>query len=558
MNNKEIAGIFSLLARLMELHGENSFKTKAYSGAAFRIEKLPRPLENSDIKTLAIPGIGAAISDKINLILETGSLPLLEEYLAKTPAGVVDMLSVKGIGPRKIALLWKELGVESVGELAYACQENRLVPLKGFGAKTQESILKSIEFIQNNKGYFLYAAIEEFAGQTLQELKQHFPDRQIFITGDFRRQMPFLKTLSFVTDIPGKELIARFSALENTKVSSEGKVLRVQTEAVPELTFYLTEPQHILPELFKTTAAPAFSKAFFEKYKLPESLNDETDAFSSNHLQYLPPALRENEHGLRLAETQQVPELIRLSDIKGIIHCHSTYSDGLNTLEEMALGAMERGYEYLVISDHSQIAVYANGLSPERIRQQHADIEAFNQRMAPFRIFKSIESDILNDGRLDYEDEVLASFDLVIASVHSNLKMPEEKAMQRLLRAIENPFTTILGHPTGRLLLSREGYPVDHKKIIDACAANNVVIEINAHPRRLDLDWSWIPYALEKGVMLSINPDAHSVSGMDLIKYGVLSAQKGGLTASHNLSSKSREELEALLKNKSPGISKIS
>lgn len=548
MNNKEIAGIFSLLAKLMELHGENSFKAKAYSSAAFRIEKLPQSLENSNLKALSIPGIGTAIWEKIHLIVESGNLPLLDEYLKKTPAGVVDMLSIKGIGPKKIALLWQELGIESIGELAYACQENRLISLKGFGAKTQESILENIEFIQNNKGYFLYAAIEEFAEQTLRELKQYFPDRQIFITGDFRRQMPFIKTLSFVTNTSRKELIARFSALENTKISSEGDVLRIQTEAVPELAFHLTEPQHIFQELFKTTAAPAFSKAFFKKYKLPEALNDETDAFSSNHLQYLPPALRENEDGLRLSETHQVPQLIQPSDIKGIIHCHSTYSDGLNTLEEMALGAIERGYEYLVISDHSQIAVYANGLSPERIRQQHAEIKELNQKLAPFRIFKSIESDILNDGRLDYEDEVLGSFDLVIASVHSNLKMPEEKAMQRLIRAIENPFTTILGHPTGRLLLSREGYPVDHKKIIDACAANKVVIEINAHPRRLDLDWSWVSYALAKGVMLSIDPDAHSVSGMDLVKYGILSAQKGGLTKEHNLSSQSREELETLLK----------
>jgi DNA polymerase (family 10) len=548
MNNKEIAGIFSLLAKLMELHGENSFKTKAYSGAAFRIEKLPQPLESSDLDTLSVPGIGAAIAEKIRVLLTTGSLPLLEAYLAKTPAGVMDMLSIKGIGPKKIALLWQELGIESIGELAYACQENRLISLKGFGAKTQESILKNIAFIQNNKGYFLYATIEAFANQTLEELKQQFPSHRVFITGDFRRQMPFLKTLSFVTDISETDLIARFSALAHTKLHSEPGLLRVQTEAAPELGFHLTESRQVLSELFKTTAAPAFAKAFLEQYTLPVEVKEEAEIFSSNGLQYVPPALRESEEGLRLAEIHQVPEVIRPSDIKGIIHCHSTYSDGLNSLEEMSLGAIERGYEYLVISDHSQIAVYANGLSTDRIRQQHAEIAALNQRLAPFRIFKSIESDILNDGRLDYEDEILASFDLVIASVHSNLKMPEEKAMERLLRAIENPFTTILGHPTGRLLLSREGYPIDHKKIIEACAANKVVIEINAHPRRLDLDWSWIPYALEKGVLLSVDPDAHSVAGMDLIKYGVLSAQKGGLTAAQNLSSKSREELELFLK----------
>jgi DNA polymerase (family 10) len=216
----------------------------------------------------------------------------------------------------------------------------------------------------------------------------------------------------------------------------------------------------------------------------------------------------------------------------------------------MAIAARDKGYEYLVISDHSQAAFYANGLFPDRIILQHAEIDLLNEKLAPFRIFKSIEADILHDGSLDYNAEVLSSFDLVIASVHSNLKMSEEKAMQRLLTAIQNPFTTILGHPTGRLLLSREGYPVDHKMLIDACVEHNVVIEINAHPRRLDLDWSWIPYALDKGAMLSVDPDAHSIKGMDLVKYGVYAAQKGGLTKERNLSSMGLEAFSAFLRNK--------
>jgi len=239
-----------------------------------------------------------------------------------------------------------------------------------------------------------------------------------------------------------------------------------------------------------------------------------------------------------------------VKDIKAIIHSHSNWSDGSNTIEEMAKACIEKNYEYLVISDHSKSAFYANGLTEERIKEQHTYIDELNKKFAPFKIFKSIECDILNDGNLDYSANILFTFDLVIASVHSNLKMTEEKAMMRLINAIENPYTTILGHMTGRLILSRPGYPVDHKKIIDACAANNVVIELNAHPRRLDMDWRFIHYALEKNVLISIDPDAHSTSGFNDIKYGVLAAQKAQLTKEKNLSSFSLQQFENFLANK--------
>ncbi len=239
-----------------------------------------------------------------------------------------------------------------------------------------------------------------------------------------------------------------------------------------------------------------------------------------------------------------------MDDIKGIIHSHSNWSDGSNTIEEMAKNAIAKGFEYLVISDHSKSAFYANGLQIERIKEQHHYIDELNTQLAPFKIFKSIESDILNDGSLDYGNEILATFDLVIASVHSNLKMSEEKAMQRLIKAIENPYTTILGHMTGRLLLSRKGYPVDHKRIVDACVANHVVIEINANPSRLDIDWRHMDYALEQNVLLSINPDAHSPEGFDDIRYGVSVAQKALLAKEQNLSSFGLQELETYLLNR--------
>ena len=290
------------------------------------------------------------------------------------------------------------------------------------------------------------------------------------------------------------------------------------------------------PEFLKKWVEnPLFNKNF--KFIYPQSL------FEQVGIPFIPPAQREDPAIIEQVKIQALKSPIQIEDIKGIIHAHSTWSDGVHSIEQMALAAIEKGFEYLVISDHSKSAFYANGLQVERIRAQHKEIDLLNKKLAPFVIFKSIESDILNDGSLDYPDEVLESFDIVIASIHSNLKMTEEKAMMRLLNAINNPFTSILGHLTSRLLLSRKGYPVNHTAIIEACANNDVVIELNAHPRRLDMDWRFIPEALKSDVLISINPDAHAVEGYDDCKYGVLVAQKAGLTAAQNLSSFSLEEM---------------
>jgi DNA polymerase (family 10) len=250
------------------------------------------------------------------------------------------------------------------------------------------------------------------------------------------------------------------------------------------------------------------------------------------------------------AAAHAIPDLITTADIRGVIHTHSTWSDGLFSIQQMAEACISRGYEYLVVSDHSVTSFYANGLDAQRIMKQHEEIDALNQKLSPFKIYKSIECDILGDGRLDYDDAILSSFDLVIVSVHQNLKMTEEKAMSRLLQAIANPHTRILGHPSGRLLLSRKAYPLDYPALIAACKQYDVVIEINANPRRLDIDWQWIQEAIHQGVMLSVNPDAHTIEGIDDIRYGVLSAQKGMLTADMNLSSLTREAFEQFLKRK--------
>jgi DNA polymerase (family 10) len=268
-----------------------------------------------------------------------------------------------------------------------------------------------------------------------------------------------------------------------------------------------------------------------------QKANSETEYFSNAQLEMIPSALRESAAILELAKKRVIPALIEPTDIRGIIHCHSNWSDGSHTIEEMARAAISRGLEYLVISDHSKSAFYAQGLLETKIREQHLYIDELNDKLYPFKIFKSIESDILNDGSLDYSNEVLATFDLVIASVHSNLKMSEEKAMMRLINAIKNPYTTILGHLTGRLLLSRPGYPVNHEAIIDACAANNVVIELNANPSRLDIDWRYIQKAIQKNVLLSIDPDSHHIDGLDDTTFGVMVAQKAMMSKENNLSS---------------------
>lgn len=549
MTNREIADYFSLLSKLMDIHGDNAFKIKSYSITAYNIEKAPGEISAMDDGQLfSLKGIGEATGKKIREIQQTGHMAALDKILAETPPGILDMLSIKGIGPKKIALIWKEMGIESIGELEYACIENRLVEVKGFGAKTQEAILESIRFLQQNQGFHLWAHVEDMANGIVAQLQKTFPDNLFSTTGEIRRQVETIEHVEIMSDVDKNALIQQFQNIPDTLIEEEpNERLLIQIPNEPKIRCHLNSKDNYYQTLFATTGSAEFMTAFLEKYSLPGTVSSEQEIFSKNNLQYIPPAQRETAHILELAANNQLQELIQPTDIKAIIHSHSTWSDGKNTIEEMAKAAIDNGFEYLVISDHSQAAYYAKGLTPERIAAQHQEVDALNDKLAPFKIFKSIEADILGDGNLDYNPNVLKTFDLVIASVHSNLKMSLEKAMDRVMNAVKNPFTTILGHPTGRLLLSRAGYPLDHKAVIDACAEHNVVIEINAHPRRLDLDWRWIEYAIEKGVLLSIDPDAHSVNGYKDVYYGVMAAQKGGLTARQNLSSFTLAEFETFL-----------
>jgi len=552
MDNYQIAEIFSLLSKLTDIHAENNFKAKSYAIAAFHIEKLPEQLSETPKEKIAlIKGIGESSAKKIIEILETGSLKALQELIEKTPIGVIEMLNIKGIGPKKISTIWKEMEIESIGELLYACKENRLKLYKGFGEKTQQNVIETIEFYLSNQGSNLYPQVEAVEPQITPYLQKLFGAENVYLTGSFKRQLEIIDELEYVVKNSIENIKPKFQTANPPELLEENTdSLLYKLLNGLKLRLY-SDTDAFEKKCFFTSGSPEFVNAFIFQYPdidFSESSGaDDSSTFKQAGISYIPHCLREMPEIIEQAKTAPLLQQIQPGDIKGIIHSHSNWSDGSNTLEEMAKAAKEQGYEYLVISDHSKSAFYANGLTEERIQAQHEQINFLNSKLQGFKIFKSIESDILYDGSLDYSNAVLATFDLVIASVHSILKMIEEKAMERLITAIENPYTTILGHMTGRLLLSRKGYPVDHKKIIDACAANNVVIELNAHPSRLDIDWRQIDYALKKNVLISIDPDAHTIEGFKDTRYGVLAAQKAMVTKEQNLSSMGLADFEAFV-----------
>jgi DNA polymerase (family 10) len=545
MDNAAIADNFSLLSKLMDINGENSFKTKTYSIAAYNIENLPVQLKDTPRENLfRLKGIGDSIGNKVVEMLDTGQLSVLNEYIQQTPPGVIELLNIKGLGPKKIHTIWKQMEIESVGELLYACNENRLTLFKGFGEKTQQNVQEAIEFYLQNQGSFLYAQIDEVFPQIDTYLKKLFGADKVAVTGAYRRQDLTIDELEFVIQESNDVIKPKFQTAQPPELleETESSIIYKLKNGL-KIKLYTTGTSTLTERLFYTTGPASFTKSFQQQFSglsLTDAASEEA-IFAKANIQYIPAYLRNSADSIVKAKKNQIPDPIQTSSITSIIHSHSNWSDGVNTIEEMANECIRRGLEFLVISDHSKAATYAKGLSEERIREQHRYIDQLNEKYLqlpkPFKIFKSIECDILTDGSLDYTKDILAKFDLIIASVHSNLKMTEEKAMHRVITAINNPYVTILGHMTGRLLLSRKGYPLDHKKVIDTCAENNVVIELNAHPRRLDIDWQWIDYALQKNVLLSINPDAHSLDGFDDIKYGVLAAQKGGLSKEQNLSS---------------------
>jgi len=556
MENKSIARSFRLLSQLMELHNENSFKIKTVANAALKIDKLPYSISSKTLEEIElIDGLGKSTSAKVWELLQTGSMIDLQNILANTPEGIVDMLGIKGIGPKKILIIWKDLGIENIGELYYACNENRLIEAKGFGLKTQEEIKKVIEFKMAAEGKFLYAHSEHLADNLKAELLIWLtaiePTPLLTAAGAFRRYCEIIEELDFVigSDVPDTVIaqLPAFASLpfvqetENLFVAMSPFGLKIQVHVYSKTDFALN--------LFMLTGNEAHVSAVLSLAG-EGPFTDENEIYAKAGLAFVTPELREGLNEIELAKSNQLPKLIVYEDLKGSLHNHSTWSDGVHTLEQMAVHCKDTlKLEYLGMCDHSKSAFYANGLNEQRIYAQHQEIDALNIKLAPFKIFKGIESDILNDGSLDYSEDILKTFDFVVASVHSNLRMDEQKATARLIKAIENPYTTILGHPTGRLLLSRKGYPIDYTKVIDACAANKVVIEINANPLRLDLDWRYHRYALEKGVLLSVNPDAHRMEGFRDMHYGVYIGRKGGLEAEQCLNAFTLAEITDYFNN---------
>jgi len=466
MSNKEIARAFNLLGKVMELHDENPFKIRSYTSAYGSLRKVTAPLiEMSEDELSEIKGVGKAIVGKIIELRDTGTMATLQRYVDMTPSGILEMLQIRGFGPKKVKVMWNQLNITTPGELLMACQENRLVELKGFGIKTQTALQEQLEFYFASRGQVHYAYIAAEANELIKMLQDRFAQDLIELTGEIRRMMPVVKAIEVLT------------------TASEDKMA-----------------------------------AFIPEY-------------------------RESAIAVEQAKSGALPDLITNEDMLGAVHNHSTYSDGLHTLREMADYTRDSGFQYLVMSDHSKAAFYADGLKEDQVEAQWNEIDEINATYDDgFKVYKGIEADILNDGSMDYGDDFLSQFEVVVASIHSQLNMDIDKASRRLIKAIENPHTHILGHMTGRLLLSRAGYPVDHELIIDACAANGMIIELNANPQRLDMDWTWIPSALEKGVMISINPDAHVRESIHFMQYGVNVARKAGLTKDQCLNSKNADE----------------
>ena len=570
MTNSEIIDLLEQTARLMELHDRDAFRTRAFQTAAFNLDKSTENLSQlSAEELLKLPGVGKAVAGKIRDMIDTGHLSDLDDLLAITPSGVLDMFRIKGLGVKKVRTLWHELGIDNLHDLKRAGENGEIAKIKGFGANTQEKILASLEFLEEQQGKVRMDKAAMLANILHDELAKHF-DR-VEISGQVRRKAQEVDTVQLLiqTSDPISAMLT-LNGLPNliqTKLTSSPFAWRGQVEGfdvVVELLFYPAE--QLDRQLFIQTATDAHLKqvgvggaSLLEAaYSSPDTA--ETAIYQRAGFPYIVPEMREDDFAFRWSSRHQADELVTWEDLRGTLHNHSTWSDGKQSVAAMAEYCRDLGLTYFGIADHSKTASYANGLDADRVRQQQQEIDQLNagfgsiQTGNEFRIFKGIESDILGDGSLDYDDETLATFDYVVASVHQTLTMSLEKATNRLLRAIENPYTTILGHPTGRLLLAREGYPIDHRAIIDACAEHKVIIEINASPYRLDIDWRWIDYAMQQGVRLSINPDAHDLPGLLDMHYGVAIGRKGGLTKEMTFNTLTLAEMSDYLATRKAGI----
>jgi len=527
ISNSEISRLFGLFAELLLLHQQDERLSVLLSGAAYRTRRMEEPvveMNSSKWAELFRPQIIKLIKELKN----TGTLQVLDELIQLTPSGLFEMMRIKGLGGKKLAILWKTAGIDNLEDLLQAAKNKELRQVPGFAAKTESNIIQNIEDYFSHKERFHYAFVADIANSLVEAMKKLFKTKLISLCGEIRREALTVGAIEIIAaGIEKKMSDSRLRKHLISLASGKGQTRAYTLDEIPVVIRHVKMGDFYF-ELFNQTGNEAHVKKIFSGLDSKAKFASEEMIYKKAGFPFIIPAMRENIAEWNFKRTAD--DLITEKDIRGVVHNHTRWSDGIDRLEEFVKACIRRGYEYAVISDHSKNAHYAGGLREEKLSRQLDEIGQLNKLLAPFRIFKSIECDILVSGELDYSPEVLEQLDLVIVSVHQLLKMDEEKATNRLIRAIENPYTTILGHMTGRQLLIRPGYPVHFKKVIDACAANEVIIEINANPYRLDMDWTQIPYALKKGVMISINPDAHSIGEIDNIKWGVSAARKGGLT----------------------------
>jgi DNA polymerase (family 10) len=557
MTKDDVASALDEIGTLLQLTGENDFRTRAYQNGARAISQF-----EGDFKQLVaagqlgtIRGIGEALQEKITTLVTTGRLPYLEELRASVPSGLLEMLKLPGVGPKKVKALHDELQIDSIAKLKAACESGAVAQLKGFGEKTQAKILEGIAFL-GTVGQRVRMDQAQPLGQALIEAIRQFPGViRAEVCGSLRRQRDTSKDIDILvsSDAPGPIMDAFVKLPQVLQVVNHGPTkssivaqldrggakvvlnadLRVVTDdQFPYAVVYFTGSKEHNIRLRQRAIERGLS---LNEYALSGSQGnvpcaDEAEIYRALDLDFIPPELREDSGEIEAAEKHALPELIRASDLRGVFHNHTTASDGTATLEVMAKKAKALGWEYFGVGDHSQSLTVANGLTPDRVRQQWDEIDTLNKKLKGVRILKGTESDILLDGSLDFDPDLLEGFDYVVASVHTHFNLSEEEQTERICRALANPFTTMLGHATGRLLLRRQPYKVDIERVLQTAAKHGKMIEINANPYRLDLDWTTAKRAKALGVMLVINPDAHAPDELEYTQYGISVARRGWLT----------------------------
>jgi len=550
-----VASILEETASLLELKGENPFKSRAYQNAARVVGSLDGDLEElaRANRLTGTPGLGPALVRDITELVTTGHMQVYDDLRAEIPEGLRAMLRIPGLGPKRIKQIHDALGVTTIADLDLACQANKVATLPGFGKKTQDNILRGIQFISAHQDHYLYPVAAAEAEQIVAELKKLPGIRRISIAGSLRRRKEIVKDIDVVASVTDDSergaIMDAFTTMPNVvTITGKGETkssvvlapgiamdLRLCADDIyPTMLHHFTGSKEHNVALRGRALDHGMKVSEWGIYRgealLP--IHDEIELYAALDMEYVEPELREDRGEIQAALEHRLPgPLLIERDLRGVLHCHSTWSDGQVSIKEMAEACIKLGYEYIGICDHSKAAAYAGGLNEDAVKRQQEEIDRLNEAYAGrFRILKGTECDILRDGSLDYGEETLASFDFVVASIHSLFNLPPEEQTKRMLRALENPYTSIIGHPTGRILLSREGYTLDMEAVIDHAGELGVCVEINASPLRLDLDWRWLHRAKEHGVKIPICPDAHNPAGLEEMRYGVYAARKGWLT----------------------------